>query len=145
MTNRRQIGPSALLGMSLFIFIMPLQTWFMKLTYRVRSGSMVWTDARSKLLQELLQSMAIIKQFTNEIPFLKRLSGYRNNELRGIRVIIMVRAANQAIAFSLPAIASVVSFTLYAGLGHDLESAKIFTALSYFMLLRQPCELCVPT
>ncbi len=33
-----------------------------------------WTDGRSKLLQELLQSMAIIKQFTYELPFLKRQS-----------------------------------------------------------------------
>ncbi len=36
-----------------------------------------WTDGRSKLLQELLQSMAIIKQFCYETPFLKReLSEY---------------------------------------------------------------------
>lgn len=31
-----------------------------------------WTDGRSKLLQELLSSMAIIKQFTYELPFLER-------------------------------------------------------------------------
>lgn len=34
--------------------------------------SQIWTDGRSKLLQELLGSMQIIKVFTYELPFLKR-------------------------------------------------------------------------
>ncbi len=135
-----QIGPSALLGMSLFVFMTPLQTYFMKTSFIVRQKSMIWTDGRSKLLQELLQSMAIIKQFTNEIPFLKRLSEFRANELKGIRIIVIIRAANQAMAFSIPVLASVVSFACYAGLGNSLQAATIFTALSYFMLLRQPRE-----
>lgn len=49
-----QIGPSALVGMSLFVLIAPLQTFFMGLSYKVRQRSMVFTDGRSKLLQELL-------------------------------------------------------------------------------------------
>jgi ATP-binding cassette subfamily C (CFTR/MRP) protein 1 len=31
-----------------------------------------WTDARARLLRELLGTMQIIKVFTYEIPFLKR-------------------------------------------------------------------------
>lgn len=67
-----QIGPSALVGFSLFLVLSPLQTWFMKLSFVVRKKSMVWTDARSKLLRELLSSMQIIKLFVYEVPFLKR-------------------------------------------------------------------------
>lgn len=36
-----QIGPSALVGMSLFVILTPLQTWFMKLSFKVRQSSMV--------------------------------------------------------------------------------------------------------
>lgn len=76
--------------------------------------SQKWTDGRSKLLQELLQSMAIIKQFCYEIPFLKRqssvdavlspvllnflitgLSLYRGHELRAVRSLLMIRSFNQ--------------------------------------------------
>jgi hypothetical protein len=36
-----QIGPSALVGMSLFVLLTPLQTWFMKLSFIVRKKSIV--------------------------------------------------------------------------------------------------------
>ena len=111
-------------------------------------------------MQELLSSMAIIKQFTYEIPFSKResarlfrggdscakhcpcvsgLAMIRGNELKGVRSIMIIRAANQALAFSVPILASVVSFAAYIlGGGNKVDPAVIFTSLSYFMLLRQP-------
>ena len=54
---------------------------------------------------------------------------------------MIIRAANQALAFSVPILASVVSFAAYIlGGGNDVDPAVIFTSLSYFMLLRQPRE-----
>ncbi|KAK4689734.1 hypothetical protein P7C73_g391, partial [Tremellales sp. Uapishka_1] len=133
-----QIGPSALAGFSLFILLAPLQTSFMQQSFKIRKKSMIWTDARSKLLQELLSSMQIIKVFTYEIPFLKRLREIRRKEMVGIRKILIIRAANQAIAFSLPTLASVLSFVTYASFHPNLDPALIFTSLAYFNLLRQP-------
>lgn len=70
-----QIGPSALVGFAVFVLLAPVQTNFMKTSFRVRKRSMKWTDGRSSLLQELLSSMQIIKVFTYELPFLKRKLG----------------------------------------------------------------------
>ncbi|KAL7417822.1 ABC protein [Mrakia frigida] len=133
-----QIGPSALVGIALFIFLTPVQTRVMRMQFQVRKSSMKWTDSRSRLLQELLGSFAIIKYFTLERPFLERINTIRGNELVGIRKILIIRAANQAIAMSLPTLAAVVSFIAYVGSGNELDPAKIFTALSLFQLLRQP-------
>lgn len=69
-----QIGPSALVGISLFAILTPVQTRVMRLQFDVRKKSMKWTDARSRLLQELLGSFSIIKYFTLERPFLDRES-----------------------------------------------------------------------
>ncbi|KAL7419852.1 hypothetical protein Q5752_005768 [Cryptotrichosporon argae] len=133
-----QIGPSALVGFALFILLAPLQTWFMKFSFIVRKKSMKWTDGRSKLLQELLSSMQIIKVFTYEIPFLKRLAFIRGKEMLGVRKILIIRAANQALAFSIPILASVLAFVTYASTHPNMDPALIFTALAYFNLLRQP-------
>jgi len=54
---------------------------------------MKWTDNRAKRLQELLASMRIIKYFCYEIPYLNRISTIRSNELKGIRQILIIRAA----------------------------------------------------
>nr|XP_019012361.1 uncharacterized protein I206_03208 [Kwoniella pini CBS 10737]OCF51142.1 hypothetical protein I206_03208 [Kwoniella pini CBS 10737] len=133
-----QIGPSALVGFSLFVLLAPLQTWFMKLSFKVRKKSMKWTDSRSRLLRELLSSMEVIKVFTYEIPFLKRLKHFRRKEMVGIRKILVIRAANQALAFSVPALASVLAFVTYAATHDSLDPALIFTSLAFFNLLRQP-------
>ena len=41
----------------------------------------MFTDKRVKLLQELLGGMKVIKFFAWEIPFLKRIAGYRKREI----------------------------------------------------------------
>lgn len=82
--------------------------------------------------------MQIIKAFTYEIPFLKRLAFVRKNEMNAVRKILFIRAANQALAFSIPALASVLSFVVYTATHDNLDPAILFTSLSYFNLLRQP-------
>ena len=133
-----QIGPSALVGFSLFVLLGPLQTWFMKASYRIRKSSMQWTDRRSKALREILSSMQIIKCFTYEIPFQERLNSIRHNEMIGVRMINIIRAANQAMAYTIPSLASVLAFVTYSSTHPNFDPALIFTSLALFNLLRQP-------
>jgi hypothetical protein len=48
---------------------------------KFRRNSMQWTDRRAKILQELLGGMKIIKFFAWELPYLKRISGFRQKEM----------------------------------------------------------------
>ena len=75
------LGPSALAGFAFFIIASPFQMYAMKSMFAIRRKSMLWADKRSKLLQELLGGMKVIKFFAWEIPFLERLSGYRRPEM----------------------------------------------------------------
>ena len=75
------LGPSALAGFVFFFLAPPFQTYSMKRMSMIRRKSMLWTDRRSKLLQELLGGMKVIKFFAWEIPFLERIFGYRRNEM----------------------------------------------------------------
>lgn len=76
------LGPSALAGFSVFFFLTPVQGKIMKSLFLIRRKTMVWTDKRAKLLQELLGGMKLIKFFAWEIPFLNRIAGYRKREMR---------------------------------------------------------------
>ena len=76
------LGPSALAGFAVFIILTPIQSEIMKFLFRTRRKSMEWTDKRAKLLQELLGGMKLIKYFAWEVPFLKRIAGFRQHELR---------------------------------------------------------------
>lgn len=61
------LGPSALAGFALFILGSPIQTKVMKKLFAIRKKSMVFTDKRAKLLQELFGNMKIIKLFAWEV------------------------------------------------------------------------------
>ncbi|KAH8995030.1 ABC transporter [Lactarius akahatsu] len=132
------LGPSALAGFSVFIILTPIQGKIMKSLFRIRRKTMEWTDKRAKLLQELLGGMKLIKFFAWEAPFLERVAGYRKREMSYVRTMLLVRAANMALAISTPALASVVAFLVYAGSGHQLTPAVIFSSLTWFQLLRMP-------
>ncbi|PWN27227.1 hypothetical protein BDZ90DRAFT_232770 [Jaminaea rosea] len=133
-----QIGPSALAGFALLIISFPFQGFIMKIMFAARGGSMVFTDQRSKLINELLGGMRIVKSFGFEVNFLKRLDFIRRKELQGIRKILTLRSFVNAVSFSLPTLAAVIAFLIYSALGHDLNPANIFTALTLFQLLRMP-------
>jgi ABC transporter transmembrane region len=76
------LGPSALAGFSIFIILTPVVGKIMNTLFSIRQKTMVWTDKRAKLLQELLGGMKLIKFFTWENPFLDRIGGYRKHEMR---------------------------------------------------------------
>lgn len=133
-----QIQESALVGVAVLLMFVPIQGITMKSMFGARRASMVWTDKRSKLINELLSSIRVVKSFAQESKFLERLAFLRRKELLGIRKLIIVRSLNNAIAFSLPVICAVVSFIVYNAIGNGLNPARIFTALTLFQLLRLP-------
>jgi ABC-type bacteriocin/lantibiotic exporter with double-glycine peptidase domain len=75
------LGPSAIAGFAFFVLATPPQTMVLKQLFAIRRKSMVWTDKRAKLLQELLGGMKVIKFFAWETSFLKRLVEYRQKEM----------------------------------------------------------------
>ncbi|KAI9463349.1 ABC transporter [Lactarius psammicola] len=132
------LGPSALAGFAVFVILAPIQGKMLRSFFRIRRKTMEWTDKRAKLLQELLGGIKLIKFFAWEVPFLKRVAGYRKREMSYVRTLLLVRAANIAMFISTPALASVVAFLVYAGSGHQLTPAVIFSSLTWFQLLRLP-------
>ncbi|KAG5645528.1 hypothetical protein DXG03_005803 [Asterophora parasitica] len=132
------LGPSAIAGFGFFIVVTPVQTRVMKSLFALRMKSMAWTDKRAKLLQELLSGMKVIKFFAWEIPFLERIFDYRRREMAYIRSLLLIRAANNAVAMSMPVLASVITFVTYSATGHTLEPGVVFSSLTLFTLLRLP-------
>ncbi|EGN99138.1 hypothetical protein SERLA73DRAFT_168655 [Serpula lacrymans var. lacrymans S7.3] len=130
-----ELGPSALAGFALFLFIIPLQERVMSLQFRIQKRSMKWTDQRAKVLLKILGAMRVVKYFPYEVPFLQRIFDLHKKELGGIRKILHSSSANFALALSLPTLAATLTFVTYTLTAHDFNVAVIFSSLG---LLRQP-------
>ncbi|EKM58258.1 uncharacterized protein PHACADRAFT_171522 [Phanerochaete carnosa HHB-10118-sp] len=133
-----ELGPSALVGFSLFILMIPLQQYIMTMQMKVRKKANIWTDQRARTILEVLAAMRVVKYFSYEVPFLKKISEMRKHELKGIKAIQISRSGNIALAFSIPVLAATLSFVTYTGTAHDFNVAIIFSSFSLFQLLRQP-------
>ncbi|CAA7266731.1 unnamed protein product [Cyclocybe aegerita] len=135
------LGPSALIGFSVLLLGIPVQSYVMKKSYVARSDSMQYTDKRVKLTHELLGGIRVIKYFAWEEAFLKALNNLRKMEMKHIRKLLLFRAGNNAVAMSFPVLATVLAFISYTLLGHALEPGIIFSSLTLFQLLRTPVML----
>ncbi|KAI0956120.1 hypothetical protein AcV7_006609 [Taiwanofungus camphoratus] len=133
-----ELGPSALAGFSLFLLIIPIQERVMSYQFAVGKKALKWTDRRSKLILEVLGAMRVVKYFSYEMPFLKRIFDMRTMELKATKKIQFARSANIAAAYSVPVLAATLSFVTYTATAHDFNVAIIFSSLSLFQLLRQP-------
>jgi ABC-type multidrug transport system fused ATPase/permease subunit len=78
------LGPSALAGFAIFILVIPIQVRLMRLLLLFRQRTMLFTDKRAKLLQELLSSIKIIKFFAWEDPYLARIQQVREPETKSV-------------------------------------------------------------
>lgn len=119
----------------------PVQNRITKMLFEARKKCVAWSDQRAKLVSEMLSGIRIVKSFSYERPFIKKLFELRKHELIYVRRILVARAGNISIAFSLPVLGAVVSFVVYKSTGHDLTPGIIFSSLSLFQLLRQPLML----
>ncbi|GAA6021728.1 hypothetical protein JCM11491_001395 [Sporobolomyces phaffii] len=132
------IGVTSLSGIAVVLACLPLQTWAMRKLFEGRQRSMVHTDARLKTITEFLAGIKIVKLFAWEEPLLARVSESRRKELNGIRSLLAIRSANQAIALSIPTLAAVIVFAVYSLTGHAQSPATIWTSISLLNLLRFP-------
>ena len=76
------LGPSALAGFAVFFVVVPIQTRAMRLLLHFRQKTVVFTDKRAKILQELLSSIKVIKFFAWEGPYLDKIHQVRESEVK---------------------------------------------------------------
>ncbi|KWU44771.1 ABC transporter [Rhodotorula sp. JG-1b] len=132
------IGVSSLAGIALVLVALPMQTYAMRQLFKGRQQAQVFTDERIKSISELLSGIRIVKFFAWEKPILDKVATSRKRELGKVRKLLAIRAANQAIAMSIPLLASVLVFAVYSLTGHSQNPAEIWTSLALLNLLRAP-------
>jgi len=128
----------ALFGFSLLIFLIPLQLLFGRQFSRYRKKTMACTDKRVQAVNELINGSQIVKMYNWEKPIGLRVQKLRQDELASIRRASRLRAVNMAFYFSSQAL---ISLATYGGswlINDTLKSVDLFTALTFFGMIRVP-------
>ncbi|KAG8873871.1 hypothetical protein FRB97_006378 [Tulasnella sp. 331] len=132
------LGYSALVGLAVMIFMIPVQGIFVWLLYVTRKKTTVIMDKRICLLQEVLAGIRVVKLFAWEQHFSDKIFVLRTSELKQVRVGMLALSGLISAVGVTPIVASILSFITYSLTGHPLNPAIIFTSLQFFNIIRIP-------
>jgi ATP-binding cassette subfamily C (CFTR/MRP) protein 1 len=134
-----QVGLATFIGLGLIVITIPLNALVLRWLSDIRRSKVLETDKRVKMMNEILNGIRIIKFYAWESAFRGRVEAVRLAELELIRRLAYVTAvAFSLVLMAVPTFLPVLIFYAYVRLGHQLDAAKAFTAISLFNLMQFP-------
>jgi hypothetical protein len=133
------IGPAAFAPFTIVILVLfPLQFY---LAVNASSSACKLTNLITKrvhLMSEVLTAIKLIKFYTWEQYYRKKITDMRYLEMAEMKRELGYKIASFAIVFATPALVTCGSVALYKGLGYSLNAQHVFTLLFLFNTLRYP-------
>lgn len=131
----------ALCGLGVMLLLMPFSTFMLTFLTRVRKRLVLCTDARVKLISEVISGIKAIKLYAWEVPFRKRVDDLRDAEMKEIRTNVIFANIQRIIISSNMILVALVSFGAFTFLGHSLDASVAFPALALFNLMQFPLSM----
>uniref|UniRef100_A0A8C2ZTD2 ATP binding cassette subfamily C member 12 n=1 Tax=Cyclopterus lumpus TaxID=8103 RepID=A0A8C2ZTD2_CYCLU len=114
------LGYTALTGVSIYLIFIPLIN-----TYRGKT--ILITDSRVRTMNEILNSVKLIKMYAWEDSFEKKIADFRKNEKKELQKVSCVQNANSSITSIIPTIATVLTFIVHTSLSLKLNTSDVST------------------
>ena len=101
---------------------------------------MLKKDKRTKLLDEILNGIKVLKLYAWESSFKQRLLNIRESEIQSLKKVAFFDAITNFLFICTPFLVAISSFTVYVLIDEKnvLDPQTAFVSLTYFNLLRQP-------
>lgn len=136
----RQMGRITWVAIGIYIFMLIWQFAFVSCANPVRTAVLEKTDARVKLMNEVLTGIRVIKYYCWEKPFKGKIHDIRKVELQQHAKLAWIMGIGvECIVALVPQIVPLVCFMLYPSvMGKPLDSSTAFTSLALFKLMQMP-------
>lgn len=133
---------SALVGLAYIIFLIPLQNFFAANIGFVRRLMIKATDERVKLINELLQSIRVIKLYAWEEAIEKRINEVRQEETTLLGGYLNSAGRLREVLFSAQPVAALLMFSIAAyAMDKPLTLPQLFRMLAFLNITRFPLNL----
>ncbi|KAF5294168.1 hypothetical protein FQR65_LT10879 [Abscondita terminalis] len=140
----REIQEAAIAGILLLILFIPIQVYIGKFISKYRLKTAGKTDQRIKITQEILTAMRIIKLFTWEIFFSKKVDKLRKDEIKILRSLFYVKAIVLSIGHLTSRFGFYLCVITYVALGYRITAEKAFVTIGCFGALRSVLTTFIP-
>ncbi|TNN26933.1 Multidrug resistance-associated protein 9 [Liparis tanakae] len=130
------LGYTALTGVGVYLIFIPIQLGLAKLINTYRWKTILITDSRVRTMNEILNSVKLIKMYAWEDSFEKKIADFRKNERKELQKVSYVQNTNSSTTSIIPTIATVLTFIVHTLLGLKLSTSEAFTTIAIFNSMR---------
>ncbi|KAM6942731.1 ATP-binding cassette sub-family C member 12 [Xenentodon cancila] len=130
------LGYTALTGVCTYIIFIPVQLFLARLINKFRWKTILITDSRVRTMNEILNSIKLIKMYAWEESFEQTIAGLRKKEKKHLQQVSYVQNINISITSIVPTIATVLTFLVHTLLGLPLNTSDAFTTIAIFNAMR---------
>ncbi|KAM6222794.1 ATP-binding cassette sub-family C member 12-like [Rhynchocyon petersi] len=129
------LGPTALIGISVYIIFIPIQVFMAKLSSAFRRSAISITDRRVQIMNEFLTCIKLIKMYAWEKYFISTI-GDRKREKKLLEKAGFVQSGNSAFSPIVSTIAIVLTFTCHILLRRKLSAPVSFSVITMFNVMK---------
>jgi ATP-binding cassette subfamily C (CFTR/MRP) protein 2 len=87
----RLLGPSVLAGLAVMVLTTPVNAIIMKKLGNIQKSMMQSKDMRTKIMNEVLNGIRVIKFFAWENSFINKIGDIRDKELQTLKSTLYLR------------------------------------------------------
>ncbi|XP_049720014.1 ATP-binding cassette sub-family C member 12 isoform X1 [Elephas maximus indicus] len=130
------LGPTALIGISVYVIFIPIQMFMAKLNSTFRRSAISVTDKRVQTMNEFLTCIKLIKMYAWEGSFTKTIRDIRKRERKLLERAGFVQSGNSALAPIVSTIAIVLTFSCHILLRRRLTAPVAFSVIAMFNVMK---------
>ncbi|XP_068938922.1 ATP-binding cassette sub-family C member 12 isoform X3 [Petaurus breviceps papuanus] len=130
------LGPTALIGTSVYMIFIPIQMFMAKLNSAFRRSAITMTDNRVQIMNEFLTCIKLIKMYAWEKCFTTNIQGIRKKEKKLLERAGFIQSGNSALAPVVSTMAIVLTFTFHVLLERKLTAPVAFSVISMFNVMK---------
>ncbi|ORY45580.1 hypothetical protein BCR33DRAFT_659120 [Rhizoclosmatium globosum] len=138
----QQLGVACLAGLGVILLAIPIQAAIGKILMNRFDEKQSRGDVRIEVVNETLASIKLLKLYGWDTLFHKRVSDSRQEELKSIKSIGIMKSWETLVGSVAPLFVSLASFAVYSIINtapdQALNASRIFVSLSLFNILSEP-------
>uniref|UniRef100_A0A672G572 ATP-binding cassette, sub-family C (CFTR/MRP), member 10 n=1 Tax=Salarias fasciatus TaxID=181472 RepID=A0A672G572_SALFA len=133
-----QVGVAFLGGLAVALLLVPFNKFLASRIVSNNKHMLRCKDSRVKLMTEILFGIRVIKFYSWEAHFARKVAECRRRELSHLKAVKYLDALCVYTWAALPVLICILTFVTYVLLGHQLTAAKVFTTLALVGMLIIP-------
>ncbi|KAF9126567.1 hypothetical protein BGW39_006512 [Mortierella sp. 14UC] len=143
----RLVGWSLLAGLAVFAIVTPIQALLARFLTSFQKNKLKAMDSRLRLMTEILANIKIVKLYSWEDAFRKKIDALRDRELRAQRALSRVRSFLVIVFSSVNLLMIFATFAVYSSFGGpdytpaELTPQVVFVGITVFAMVGRPLGL----